>query len=109
MNFFPGKYPGEHQRKGEGDDGHQHDEQNGVLKRLDELSVAKQNFKVVQPYEGLRVGIAAPFEERHPEHVEGRYDHKDKEQNQSRRDTGNDKALAPLVIVQSLPLPSVEK
>ena len=53
--FSAGEDGGKHQRKGEGDDGDDHHEQDHILHGADELGVPQQMLEVFQPDKGLVV------------------------------------------------------
>ena len=54
LDLFPGQNGCKHQRKGKGDDGHYHHQQDHILHGADELGILEQVLEILQAHKGSR-------------------------------------------------------
>ena len=84
LDLFPGQDGRKHQRKGKGDDGHYHHQQDHILHGADELGILEQVLEILQAHKGLVGRVGTALVQAHAEHVEGGQDHKEEKQDGSR-------------------------
>lgn len=101
-DLLPGQDAGKHQRESKGDDGDDHDEEDGVLHGADELTVAEKHLEIFKAHKGLGGRVSAALKEGHAEYVQSGKNHKNKEQDRRGGDTQRDEPAASPVFLHML-------
>ena len=69
LQLFPRQNPREHQRKGEGDDRHHHDQKDHILHGADKACVSQKGLEIARSHKGLARRIGSLLIQGNPEHV----------------------------------------